>query len=103
MADGQLEGHLGRGDAVALRRPAGAGAVAAGGDLDVAAAGQLVEVVAGDVGVERELLGHLGGGDAGVGRPSVAALVDEEVDLPPGGVAEGGGDRRDGATRTPSA
>ena len=62
---GQLEGHLRRRHAVALRWAPGAGAVASGGDLDVAAAGQLVEVVAGHVGVEREALGHLAGGDAG--------------------------------------
>ena len=62
------------------------------GHLEVAAAGELVEVVAGDVGVELELLGHLGRGDAPLG------VVGEEVDLPPGGVAEGAGDRADRGT-----
>ena len=95
VADRHLEGHLGRRDAVALRRPPGPGAAAAGGDLDVAAAGQLVEVVPGDVGVQGELLGHLGGRDTGV--VLLAALVHEEVDLPAGGVAERRGDRRHGA------
>ena len=52
-------------DAVVLRRPAGAGALGAlDGDLEVAAGGQLVEVVAGDVGVQTELLGDLRRGDA---------------------------------------
>ena len=54
---------------VALRRTTGGarGAVVGGlRDLDdeVAAAGELLEVVAGDVGVEVEVLGHLAGGDA---------------------------------------
>ena len=53
---------------VALGRPTGARpAVAGDGDLEVAAAGQLVEVVAGHVGVQVEALGDLGGGDAVVG------------------------------------
>ena len=64
VADGELEAHLRRRDPVALRRAAGARGRAPGGDLEVAAAGQLVEVVAGDVGVEVEPLGHLGGRDA---------------------------------------
>ena len=65
VADRQLERHLGRGRpgsaSTAGRRPRRR---AAGGDLEVATAGELVEVVAGDVGVEVEALGHLGGGDA---------------------------------------
>ena len=64
---------------------------AADGDLDVAAGGQLVEVVAGDVGVQLELLGHLGGGDpVGRARGRTGRFA-------PGRVAEGrgdGGDRR---------
>ena len=40
-------------------------------DDEVAAAGELLEVVAGDVGVEVEALGHLAGGDA-VARASRA-------------------------------
>ena len=54
------------------RPPRGAAATV---DLDVATGHQLVEVVAGHVGVELEALGHGGGGDA------VVVLVDEEVDL----------------------
>ena len=55
------------------------------GDLDeeVAAAGELLEVVAGDVGVEVELLGHRAGGDTGR-----AGVPREEVDLTSGGIAE---------------
>ena len=74
---------------VVLRRPTGPAALAAlDGHVEVAAGGQLVEVVAGHVGVEAELLGHLRRRDA----PLV--LVGEEVDLPPGRVAEGVGDGR---------
>ena len=99
MADRELERHLGRRDPVALRRPAGAARpVRPVGHLDVAAAGELVEVVAGHVGVQVEALGHLGGGDPGRRSPVGRRCgVHEEVDLAPGGVAEGrgdGGDRR---------
>ena len=73
MLEREREGGVERTGAVALRRAAGrTRAVAARsgrlGELDheVAAAGELLEVVAGDVGVERELLGDLGGGDAAV-------------------------------------
>jgi hypothetical protein len=53
-------------------------------------------VVASDVGVERERLRDLRGGDPAVADlGDVAAVAHEEVDLAPGGVAEGGGDRRD--------
>ena len=45
---------------------------------------ELLEVVAGDVRVQGELLGDLGGLDA------VRVGADEEVDVPPGRVAEGG-------------
>jgi len=48
---------------------------------------QLLEVMARDVGVQREVLGDVGGGDPGGGVP------DEEVDLPPGRVAECRGHR----------
>src|SRR3546814_4524204 len=63
------------------------------------AAGQLVEVVAGDVRVEQELLGDIGGRHAtarlalGIG---LAAGVHEQVDLAPSWVAERRGDRRYG-------
>ncbi len=78
---------------VALRRPPGRarGAVDGGlGDLDVQVAptGELLEVVAGDVGVEVEVLGDRAGGDAG--RTGVTR---EQVDLPAGGIAEGVRDR----------
>jgi hypothetical protein len=56
------------------------------GHLDVATGGQSLEMVAGHVRMERETGGHLGGGRPGVGPY-------EEVDLPAGGVAEGGRDR----------
>ena len=56
-------------------------------DVEVPAGRELLEVVAGDVRVEREVLGHLGGLHAvGVGPH-------EQVDLAAGRVAEG---RRDG-------
>ena len=79
---------------VTLRRTtrgAGAAVVGRAGDLDeeVAAAGELLEVVARDVGVEVEVLGDRARGDA-AGR-----LAHEEVDLTPGGIAEGVGDRAD--------
>ena len=50
--------------AVPLRRPTRARLLRPVGDLDVATAGELVEVVPGHVGVQAEPLGHLGGGDA---------------------------------------
>ena len=91
MAKREREAGVELGGAVPLRRPPGrTGTVgrvpAPHGDRDVAAAGQLLEVVAGDVGVEREVLGDLRGGDAG--RAVAAGAAHEEVDLAPGGVAE---------------
>ena len=71
-----------RGGAVALRRPAGR-LVARELDVEVAAGRELLEVVAGDVRVEREVLGDLGGLHA------VGAGPHEEVDLAAGRVAEG--------------
>ena len=79
---------VGRG-AVALRRPAGR-LVASELDVEVAAARELLEVVAGDVGVQREPLGDLGRGRA------VGAGADEQVDVTAGGVAEGRGHGGDG-------
>ena len=58
------------------------------GDLHVAAGGQPLEVVAGDVGMEGEPGRHLGGRGPRVGP-------DEEIDLAPGRVAERGGHRGD--------
>ena len=46
-------------------------------------------MVARDVGVQLEVVGHLAGGDA------LGGLACEEVDLAPGGVTEGVGDRAD--------
>ncbi len=89
-ADGHVERHLGRRGPVVLRRATGAAVLASLDDhVEVAAGRELVEVVAGDVGVELEPLGHLGGGDTAL------VLVSEEVDLAPSGIAEGGGDRGD--------
>ena len=79
--------------AVALRRPA-RGSMPGELDVEVPAARELLEVVAGDVGVQGEALGDLGRGHA-VGR-----APHEEVDVAAGRVAEGGGDRRDGRSRT---
>ena len=75
--------------AVALRRPARR-LVAGELDVEVAAARELLEVVAGDVGVEREPLGDLGRGHA------VGAGADEQVDVAAGRVTEGAGDGGDG-------
>ena len=71
VLEGERERRVERAGEVALRRSAGArgpsppspGRLA---DLDheVAAAGELLEVVAGDVGVQLEVLGDLAGGDA---------------------------------------
>ena len=86
--------RVGDGD-VALRRapgPAAAGATAAADDLDVAAGGELVEVVAGDVGVDADLGGHGRRRDAVV----AAVVAGEQVDPPAGRIAEGVGDRRHG-------
>ena len=86
---GEVEGGVAAGAVggpVALGRapgPGGGGALQA--DLEVAAGGEPVEVVAGHVRVHREGGGHLRGGGAGVG-------AHVEVDLAPGGVAEGRGD-----------
>ena len=60
------------------------------GDLDVAAAGELVEVVPGHVGVQIELLGHRRCGDA------VGLVAEPEEDVPAGRVAERRRDRGDG-------
>ena len=57
-----------RGGAVALRRPA-RGLVPSELDVEVAAGRELLEVVAGHVGMQREMLGDLGRLDA-VGRPT---------------------------------
>ena len=70
MLEREREGGVERTGEVALRRTArGAHGGVAGDppDLDdeVAAAGELLEVVAGDVGVQLEPLGDLAGGDAG--------------------------------------
>ena len=90
MADVDVQRHLVLGGPVPLRRPAGAPATRAlHRDLQVPAGGELVEVVAGHVGVELEALGDLGRGDA------IGPLVDVEEDVPAGRVPERRGDRGD--------
>src|SRR5690606_3509918 len=85
---------VGGGDAVVLGRTTGARPRGpADGDLDVASGHELVEVVTGDVGVQVEVLGD------GRGGHTVLVLVDEQVDLASGRIAErrghGGDDRRE--------
>ena len=59
-----VDRHVGH-RSIALRRAAGAGTLGTlDGDLEVAAGGEPVEVMTGDVGVQAELLGDLRGGDA---------------------------------------
>ena len=91
VADREVELHGLAVGAVPLRRAAGTGGAraAADGDLQVPAGGQLVQVVAGHVGVEVEPLGDL------ARRQALGVLVGEEVDLAPGRIAERRGDRRD--------
>ena len=89
-ADRYVERHLGRRGSVVLRRPARSAVLASLDDhVEVAAGGELVEVVTGDVRVELEPLGHVGGGDA------ARVLVSEQVDLATSGVAECARDRGD--------
>ena len=88
--------HLVGDGAVVLRRATGAGALGPlDGDLEVATGGELVEVVAGDVRVQTELLGDLRRGDA------LRAVVGEEVDLAPGRITERRRDRRDRGRERP--
>ena len=82
------DGHVATAGVVALRRPARAVARPLDVHVEVAAGGQLVEVVAGDVGMELEALRDLGGRNARLAR------ADEEVDVAPGGIAECRGHRR---------
>ena len=92
--DAGVERRRGDGD-VALRRaarPARTACADGRDDLDVPAGGELVEVVAGDVGMHPDLGGDRRRGDA-VGAAVVAC---EQVDPPAGRVAEGVGDRRHG-------
>ena len=64
-------------------------------DLEIATGGELVEVVARDVGMHVELLGDLRRGDASL------TFTGKEVDRAPGGIPEGGRDGRDrGGERT---
>src|SRR5205807_10613811 len=57
----ELETHLFGGDPVALRRATYAGSLLAlDVHVEIAAGGELVEVVTGDVRVQFEVLGHLG-------------------------------------------
>ena len=83
-----VDRHIGH-RAVALRRAAGAGTLGTlDGNLEVAAGGEPVEMMAGDVGVQAELLGHLRRGDA------LVVLACEQVDAATGGIAERVGDGR---------
>ena len=77
-------------DPIALGRPAGTRSGGASGtDLDVATGSKLVEVMAGDIGMQLEVFGRLGGRDA------FGTIVGKEVDLPPGRIAECGADSGD--------
>ena len=89
---GAVEIDLGiRWHPVVLARPARPGALGPlDDDLEVPAGGELVEVVAGDVGVHAEPLGHLRGGR------TVLGVAGEQVDAASSGVAEGVSDRRHG-------
>ena len=60
------------------------------GHREVSPAGQLLEMVARDVGMQAESLGDLAGGGT-----RLAGLPYEQVDLPPRGIAERVGDRTD--------
>ena len=75
---------------VSLRRTPGPATVEAGGaHLEVPASRQLLEMVSGDIGVDPDLLGHRGGGQA-IG----ARLADQQVHAAPRRIAEGIGDGR---------
>ena len=89
VANLDFEAHLGVADAVALRGPPRSSGLRLG-YFEVACAGQLIEVVASDVGVEVESGSRFGSGDA------VFTLVCIEIDVAPGGIAES---RRDGGNR----
>ena len=78
----------GRPCAATTRRP--------GRDLDVPAGSQLVEVVAGDVGVDADLGGDRRRRDAVAVRRRRGVVADEQVDAPARRVAERVGDRRHG-------
>ena len=86
-------GERAGGGGVALRRPPGAATgETAGRDLEVPAGGELVEVVAGDVGVDADL-----GGDHRRGDPVVAHVIaDVQVDPAARRIAERIGDGRHG-------
>jgi hypothetical protein len=84
------ERRLVRGHPVALGRSPGTRAEVLHVHVQVTAAGQLVEVVPGDVRVQLETGRHLGS------RHSLA-ILDEEVDVPARRIAESRGDRRDGS------
>jgi len=79
-------GGVGPAGEVALRRAPDPSVAAVDVNVEVSACCKLVEVVAGDVWVEGETLGHLGRGDA-------MALSCEQIDLSSSTVTEGRGDR----------
>ena len=92
--DRQLEARRLTRHPVALGGTAGPGGFAAGDEhLDVATGRQLVQVMAGHVGVQGELLGHV------AGRHALFVLPGEEVDPPPGGIAEGSRHRHHGGRK----
>ena len=90
MADRQLQRNAGIGNPVVLGRAARRGSLGPlHGHLQVAAGGQLVEVVAGHVGMEVE-----GGRCLGRCDP-IVGLSDVQVDITAGRVAEGASNRGD--------
>ena len=82
------------GHAVLLRRTSGRARAVGATDrhYEVSTRGQLLEVVARHVGVELEPLGDLTRGDA------LGGVANQQVDVSPGRIAEGVGDRGDGRT-----
>jgi hypothetical protein len=64
-------------------RPRTGSGNAGGTDLDVAAGGEFVEMMAGHIGMQLEMLGGLGG------RHTFGAAVGVEVDIPACRVTEG--------------
>jgi len=86
VADIELEVQARVGGAVHLGRPSGSGRLPMA-DLEITPADELVEMMAGNVGVEPCGLGHIAGGQTSV------VFVDQEVDVSPGRITER---RRDG-------
>ena len=85
MSSWRTSNSRARPGSVDLGRPSGPARLALA-DFHVAAAHQLVEVVAGHVGVQAGGLGHL------AGRQPVGVLVDQQVDVAPRRITESRGD-----------